>query len=185
MKLKKINIKNYNLIKTFLLNYQKINKELLINTISLSSLIEYAEFSLKQSLILISNYHLNNKKILFLGFNWKNKELSNLKYSKHVFLPKSLWSKGILGRKNKELKSNRFFSQLFLSKKPDLIVFFGFINENDLLILTEIKNLNIPVIVIGNIKILENDRYFNKILGSFNTIQIKNFYKFLVYSIIK
>lgn len=59
MKIKKINLKKYLLIKLYLIKYQIYTKKYK-NLTNVN--IEQLEFNLKQSLNIIYNYHVNKKK---------------------------------------------------------------------------------------------------------------------------
>ena len=64
MKIKTFKIKKLNLTKLYLLKY-KIYKNFSITDLPIFNFLNYIEFTLKQSLILISNYHLKKKNFIF------------------------------------------------------------------------------------------------------------------------
>ena len=177
MKIKTFKIKKLNLTKLYLLKY-KIYKNFSTTDFPILNFLKYIEFTLKQSLILISNYHLKKKKILFLGFTYPyRKHKQNVfKNSNHTFLPKSLWLNGMV-------KNNLLLNNISYKKKPDLIVFFDR-KDTDYFILKELDNLNIPIIIFGESVCSKNNRYYN-ILGNLEKIELKKLFQFLVYSVIK
>ena len=61
MKIKTFKIKKLNLTKLYLLKY-KIYKNFSTTDFPILNFLKYIEFTLKQSLILISNYHFKKKK---------------------------------------------------------------------------------------------------------------------------
>lgn len=174
MKIKKFRIKKFNLTKLYLLKY-KIYKN--VSDLSVLNFFKYIQFTLKQSLILISKYHLRNKRILFLGFSYSRKKQSILKNLNHIFLPKSLWLNG------STIKTNLILQNTFYQKKPDLIVFLER-QHTDSVILKELNNLSIPIIIFGDSIFSKNNQFYS-ILGNIEKIELKKFFHFLIYSIIK
>lgn len=121
----------------------------------------YIKVFLKKALKLIYNYHVNNKKILFVGFNDINK-WTKFKYlflkSKH-FTMSNFWVYGFLinkiGMDNflkknfKKLKNKQTYLELFSIKKtPDLIVFLT--NNNFKIPYKEIDSYKIPSVIFSN-----------------------------------
>lgn len=113
---------------------------------------------IKPALQIIHKCHVNNKKILFVGmpkyYSYK------IKTSKHVFVPDSVWVKGILtnnkqianyfNKKSQNKKNNiKKLKFLFnLTQKPDLIVI---LNKNKTPKMLEEGYLaRIPVITLNN-----------------------------------
>lgn len=153
MKLKKITNLKYKLIK-----FELIKSKILQNNI-LNPRFEDLEIYLKKILLIIFQYHLNNKKILFVGIskaiqnNYKNK----LKKTKHLFLPNSYWIKGLLTNKITVFKyikkrvnlftSDKIKNYFLFKNKPDLIVLFDVKIQADLL--KEAAKLKIPVITLN------------------------------------
>lgn len=165
MKLKTLKTKRYTLLRLHLLRFQTykcLNKKSFFNS------IKHLELRLKQILQLIYLYHYNNKKILFIGFPYsKSKFISG--YSKHIFIPKKMYSGRVLAYKN----------------DINLIVIFN-LTKKDTLILKELSDIKKPTVFLGNsneIKIL------NKFTYSINSFIInknfKQFCHFLMCTILK
>jgi len=98
---------------------------------------------LKKSLHIIYKYHINNKKIVFIGtpINIDPKFKKSLQNTKHVLIPKALWMNGII--------TNQFSCFKYLSKNQKLInnkiseILFKIKNKSDLVvILNTSENLN-------------------------------------------
>ena len=173
MKSKK-KVKLFNLTKLYLLKY-KIYKDLPVTHSLVLNFLKLTEFSIKQSLNLIYNYHLKNKKILFIGLSYSKKALWFLSNSNHIFLPKHMCFNGV-ARNNLQLNNT------FYNRKPDLIVFFEN-TKKDSDIIKQFGNLNIPIIIFGD-SVISNQNY--SILGNLSgKIELKHFFEFLVYSILK
>jgi len=128
------------------------------------------------------------KKILFIGlpYSRNQKILRVFLNSNHIFMPRSVWQPGFisnkdLGSKNSKKKGD-FQKKLELKENPSLVVIF---NEDQLSnIVSEILKLSIPIIYFGNsIKGFEGISYFIK--GNFVKKKMKNFFQFLMYSILK
>ena len=118
MKIKTFKIKKLNLTKLYLLKY-KIYKNFSITDLPIFNFLNYIEFTLKQSLILISNYHLKKKKILFLGFTYPYRKHKHnvFKNSNHTFLPKSLWLNGMVKNNISSKKTDRSNNHKLISKE--------------------------------------------------------------------
>lgn len=175
MKIENFNIKSFNLTKLYLLKY-KIYKNFSIKDSLILNFLKYTEFTLKQSLNLIYSYHFKKKKILFIGSSYSKKINFFLRNYGHILLPKSLWSNG-------SIKNNLPSDVLFYKKKPNLIVFFDN-TETDFLILKELDKLKIPVIVFGDFAFSTKNKYYS-VLGNSEKTEIKKFFQFLIYSVIK
>lgn len=129
MKINKIRSYNYKLLKLQLIKTKVYKKKH-------NSFIKIEDISnrLKKALHIIYKYHINNKRILFIGtpinIDMKFKKL--LKSTKHVLIPESLWMNGIITNqvscfkylsKNQKLINNKISEILVkLKTKSDLIV---------------------------------------------------------------
>lgn len=133
MKLKKLEFKQ--ILKLHLLKHKTYEQSLaknnnmnLVTDLSLNETI----FNLKKALQVIFQYHIKNKRILFIGVPTKL-ELKINKATNHVAIPQDLNIQGLISnRSNKNLMSTKQsnkqktvkFKSLLpkLSKKPDLVV---------------------------------------------------------------
>jgi ribosomal protein S2 len=156
------------LIKTKI--YKK--KDHLINT-----RIEDIEYRLKKALHVIYKYHINNKRILFIGVPvHTDKETKSLINStKHTFIPESTWINGIITNKvscfkylseNTKAIANKSSKLLFkLKNKSDLIVVFDEVTDKDAL--NEGYLARIPVISLNcDLNLLKNKSTY-KVPGNF------------------
>lgn len=185
MKIKNVKIKKYKLLRLYLTKYESYNKDSLILS---NNILDKLELSFKKVLLIIYQYHILNKKILFIGFPYSNnkKIVEILLKSNHIFASTFVRLKGLLGNNKctggsskRTLKKNNY---LPITHLPHLIVIFNDKNSNNLL--SEALKLNIPIIAFGNMyKDLSNLIYL--VEGRFITKKIKNFYQFLIYSILK
>jgi hypothetical protein len=187
MKLKNIRIKKYKLLRLYLYKYEayKINKPVLF---SYENILDRLELSLKKVLLLIYNYHIFNKTILFIGLPYYTDKnmVQVLDKSNHIFLPKSVWDNGLLVNKgflSKKYRNLVYFKRLLdLKDNPHLIVVFT--EEKLLNLISEAKKLSIPIIYFGNLSI-DLDDILYKVEGNFSSNKMKNFCQFLFYSILK
>jgi hypothetical protein len=187
MKLKHIRVKKYKLMRLYLAKYEVYKKKGLTSVIS-DTILDRLEIGFKKVLFIIYQYHVYNKRILFIGMpqSTDKKFLDVLFKSKHTFVPRFVWKRGLLGNKDSLSKKSLNFSYFkdFLSMKenPHLIVLF---NEEKLSnIVPECQKLYIPVIYFGNLKEgLDGLTYL--VEGNFVNRKIKNFFQFLIYSILK
>ena len=175
MKIQNFKIKLFNLTKLYLLKYKIYNNFPITDSLILNFLT-YTEFTLKQSLNLIYNYHLKKKKILFIGESYSKKNYNFLKTSGHISIPKSVLVNG-------SFKNNLPSNIISYKKKPNLVVFFD-CKYTDLSILKQLDNLNIPVVIFGNSTISNCNKYYN-IFSNSKQIELNNFFQFLVFSVIK
>lgn len=175
MKLKRINLYKNKLLKLKLIQ-TKIYKKNYNNFIK----IEDISSRLKKALHIIYNYHINNKRIVFIGtplniiFKFKNL----LKTTKHILIPESIWIAGLLTNqetyfkhlaKNPKSNENKTSKILFqLKKNIDLIVVLDYnkeaINEA-YLTRTPIISLNSDLNIFNNVstyKIPGNFKFTNK-----------------------
>jgi len=187
VKLKNIRIKKYKLLRFYLAKYEVYKKDSSSFRIS-DQVLDRLEVSFKKVLFIIYQYHYWNKKILFVGlpYSTDQKFINLLSDSNHTFIPKSVWFKGILGNSgsmSKNFKNILYYKNfLEMERKPDLIVLFN--EENLESLVSEVSKLNIPVIYFGRaVKGVEKVTYF--VEGRFFTKKMKDFYQFLIYSIIK
>ena len=127
----------------------------------------------------IYDYNYKNKLIWFIGIEMP------VKYkTKHVFLPKSVYIKGLI--------SNTKYISLIINKikktytlnltKPDLVVIFS-LNETSILLLKELSKCNIPVIVLGS-QVLKL-KYTPFIYINQNVKKLHSFFSFIIHSILK
>jgi len=184
MKLKNIRVKKYKLIRFCLAKYEAYIK----NELSLDSMLDRLEVGLKKMLFLIYQYHIYNKKILFVGLPYSSdkKFLEILIKSNHIFVPRSVWKRGLIGNKSsistKSSDLSYFNKFLEIKGNPHLIVLFNEEKISD--IVPECIKLSIPVIYFGKVvKGLEGVFYI--VEGRFANRKIKNFFQFLIYSILK
>jgi ribosomal protein S2 len=149
-----------------------IKKDNLTNT-----RIEDIEYRLKKALHIIYKYHINNKRILFIGVplhaNEETKDLIN--NTKHTFIPESTWVNGIITNKvscfkylseNPKATNNKTSKLLFkLRNKSDLIVVFD--KVTDITAVNESYIARIPVISLNcDLNLLKNKSTY-KIPGNF------------------
>ena len=179
MKLKrKLLKKKLNQTTFYLLKY-KVYQDFLTktqNNISLLNLLKTIEFSLKQVFNIIIDYSINNKKILFLGLPYidKNRYVKKFKHLNHIFLPNRLWSTGST--------TKRFC--LNKKKLPHLVIFFNLLKK-DSSILKEFEDLSIPVIIFNNSITVHSSTGHYKILGNLNNKHLEKFFQILIYSVFK
>jgi ribosomal protein S2 len=140
--------------------------------------IEDIEYRLKKALHVIYKYHINNKRILFIGVPvHTDKETKNLINStKHTFIPESAWVNGIITNKiscskylseNPKATANKSSKLLLtLRSKSDLVVVFDKVTDKDAL--NESYLARIPIISLNcDLNLLENKSTY-KIPGNFN-----------------
>jgi ribosomal protein S2 len=168
MKIKILKNYKYNILKLNLIK-SKLYKSFLKKNENGDSIVfglEQIEFYLKKILQVIYEYHINNKKILFIGMPiFLQKNLKKVfKKTNHILIPNGIWVNGLLSNKIsinsnlnlKRLKSikkqryniNNINLLLTITKQPDLIIIFDrSVNSN---VITEISKLRIPVIFLNN-----------------------------------
>jgi ribosomal protein S2 len=102
MKIKKIEHNNYKLLKLKLIKSKILKKDHLIKNLTIESI----ESRFKKALKIIYSYHINDKKILFVGNSINiNKEIVKLlRNTRHIFIPKSAWIAGIITNINPSFK---------------------------------------------------------------------------------
>lgn len=155
--------------------------------------IEDINSRLKKSLNIIYNYHINNKRILFVGTPLQviPKFKILLKQTKHTFISESGWVSGISTNRETPLKYASKNSKpigiklseiLFkMTKQIDLIVALDFFSNKKTIV--EAYLARIPIIVLNyNLKII-NNKISYKIPGSFNFTK-KKVRDLLLYSVL-
>lgn len=189
MKIKKIENNKYKLLKLKILQSKIIKKNHIINNITLETI----ESRLKKALQLIYLYHVNNKKILFVGnpLNINKEIIKILKNTNHVFIPKSAWIAGFLTNNKASFKlllkknSNlNLISQRLvqLKNKSDLIVIMD--QKLDQIALEESYSSKIPVISLNNNLNIFDFKSNYKVPGNFifskNKLKNNFFYSILI-----
>lgn len=201
MKVKKITHYSYKLLKLQLIKAKVYKKNNQLDKFNNNS-IEQVEIFLKKALHVIYHYHLNNKKIFFVGVpsTIEKKFLNTLKKTNHLFLPESIWVNGILSNKAsiyqylrlKQLKTiknlshkNKDLKLLFLiKKKPDLVVILN--QKMEKAAINESYKLRIPTITL-NLDSVYQDKSLYKVPGNFKFLNKKtnNVFFLLLNSIFK
>ena len=130
---KKYKLLKFNLITIKIIKKIHIKKNLLINDV---------EARLKKALKLIYIYHINNKKIIFIGnpLNINKKLIKLLRTTKHMFVPKSTWISGLITNK-KSIK------KVLKLKKIDLVVIID--KKNEIIALEESYSFKLPIITLN------------------------------------
>lgn len=184
MKIKKINRKKESLIVYNLLNLKYyLNFHDFSRCESNLSSINSFEIKLKKMLKLIFNFHVLNKKIIFIGFPLHEYYKFNLLFKRfnYIFLNKNVWINGMLSNSNRLApyinsrrllnlykKENVVFLRKFnkmtiLDKKPDLLVIFD-ASENKTA-LKEASIMKIPSLCLMG-GVLKKNIILNNILTS-------------------
>jgi ribosomal protein S2 len=193
MKIEKKNFKKNKLLKLNIIKTQ-LYKKISNHFLNLNDII----FRFKQALQIIYKYHINNKKILFIGFPTKieNKFQSILKNTNHILIPNFFWVNGFITNpkkclnylfNNQKLINTEISKILFLlNTKVDLVVV---LNSNAAQnILNESYVSKIPVIYLNNYLNVFDSRATYKIPGNFK-FSIKNprnnFFYSIIYSLLK
>lgn len=190
MKIRKLEQKNYKLLKFKLIESKIYKKNHFIENITLEDI----EFRLKKILHLIYLYHISNKKILFIGnpLNINKNIKTVLSKTKHIFMPKFTWINGIITNQNIHLKSlfkqkknvlNKITEKIIqLKKKSDLIVIID--QEIDLKAIEESYKARTPVIALNSDLNLFNYKTNYKVPGNFiiskNKLKNNFFYSILL-----
>jgi ribosomal protein S2 len=132
---------------------------------------------IKKAIFLIYKYHINNKRILFVGtpLNVSEKLKKLLNNTKHIFIPESVWVNGILTNKESCFKNltkdqnpndNKILDILFpLRKKNDLIVILDSSSNQN--VLKEAYATEIPTISLNNSLDIFDEKSDYKIPGNF------------------
>jgi ribosomal protein S2 len=155
--------------------------------------IEDISSRLKKFFSIVYNYHINNKKILFVGtpINITPKLKKILKKTNHLFIPESVWLSGILTNheacikylskhpKTIDNKVSEIFFQM--QKKSDLIVVFNFFSNQKPIV--EAYLAKIPIICFNYSLNITDPILSYKIPGNFK-FRKKKVRNILVYSIL-
>jgi ribosomal protein S2 len=193
MKIKKVQLKKYNLIQLYLLKFQtyKNTHNIKTNFINLK-IIEQMMLYIKHAFHIIYQYHFSGKTILFIGLpNVKQKNVLKIfKLSKHFYIPDNLWINGLLSNKisifrhlkHRYNKRDTIMNLISIKKNPNLIVVFNSYAATNAIL--ESHNINIPIINLGTDSIVNGFATY-KIPGIFFRNKIKFFFQFLIYSILK
>jgi ribosomal protein S2 len=192
MKVKKIKKFQYTLLKLNLIKSQVYKKEKQTNHYEdvLNTKTELIELQLKRSLQIIYKYHMNQKKILFIGIpqNFQKKFSKILKNSKHIAIPQSIWINGILSnrfatlrslylKRQKNIKKKNWLQNkiiyflISVIKQPDLIVIFNPSVEK--IALRETYKLRLPIIALDSNLYFNNTKFFYTVPGNFQQIYKK------------
>jgi ribosomal protein S2 len=191
MKIKKNKKFQYTLLKLNLIKSQIYKKKIQKNNYDdvLNIKTELVELHLKRSLQVIYKYHMNHKKILFIGIpqNFQKKFSKILKNTKHVAIPQSIWINGILSnrcaifrylylKRRKNIKKKNWLQNkiiyflISVIKQPDLIVIFNPNLEKNAL--NEIYKLKLPIVALDN-NLYSNTKFFYNVPGNFQNIYKK------------
>ena len=186
MKLKKILKLRSKLIKIGLIKLHLVPKH--TDKFNLNNKLDQLEVYFKKILTIIFQYHVNRKKILFLGVNKKiqKKFKKKIKRTKHIFFPEHYWIRGLLtnypnffksfkSKKNSSvynaIKNRQLNKYLLFRKKPHLIVIFN--QTPQPLIINEAIKLKIPIITL-NFEMIINNMTFYHLPGNTNFLSGKN-----------
>lgn len=140
--------------------------------------IEDIEYRLKKALHIIYKYHINNKRVLFVGTSsYTHQKLKQLvRNTKHVMIPESIWTNGIIANpstcfrylsENQSTTNKKISKILFhLKKRSDLIVILNQISN--LTALEESYNARIPIISLNSDLNILDVKPSYKIPGNFS-----------------
>lgn len=210
MKLKKINLKHYKLLKLYLLNlgisltgdnnnYKNRKRGV---SVFIDNKLDVIEWHLKVVSKIIQNYHFNKRKILFVSMHASTPPILEkiLKKAKHHSIAATNWTPGIFKtcltvlRQTPKKRTISHNHGLFVKRKQlaetlknkrDLIVIMGSYIDPE--ILKEITQLNVPVIALNNDLKLDKTATY-KLLNNFTSLNIKqknSFYFHFLYAILK
>ena len=142
---------------------------------------EEIELSLKNAMKTIYSFHYSSKKIWFIGFS-----AANTATNSHLFLPKTVWTKGLIGnRKFVNVGAEKKKHILFGSKKPELLVIYN-LDKKTLSILKEFYKLDTPIIILGSeFNTVPKFSYINFVPISDYLGNLNSFCSFLISSILK
>jgi len=121
MKLKKIRIKKYKLMRMYLTKYEAYIKDNSFMFVS-DNVLDRLEISFKKALFIIYQYHIYDKRILFIGlpYSRERKILRVFLNSNHIFIPRSVWQQGLIGNKDSVSqisKKKYIFSKIVRGKR--------------------------------------------------------------------
>ena len=194
MKLKKINIDKYKLLKLQLIKSKVYRKKHYLQALQLQDI----EYRFKKALYVIYSYHMNNKRILFVGNPLNiNKSLNEvLKNTKHIFIPKEIWISGVITNQNASFKSlinksensSHKISKVLieLKKNIDLIVILDYELNSE--ILKESYIAKIPTITLNALIDIFNLKSNYKVPGNFThtkTTITNNFFYSIILATLK
>lgn len=197
MKVNTIKIKKYKLFKINLLKTQLHKYKTSLE--DQNNLLEYTlddlEVYFKQIFKIIFDYHINRRKIFFVGFpSIKNDRIKKLlKQTKHIFIPNLSWVNGFMHNKNvllrnfikKRIPSKKLNLFLSIKKAPDLVVVFN--PTKELGLIQEFSRLKVPIIIIGEKSGFYNSQilYNIPVDPKFSFKSPHNIFNSLLYSIFK
>jgi ribosomal protein S2 len=168
----------YKLLKLKIIKSKLFKKNLYLKNMTLEDIV----VRIKKALHIIYLYHINNKRILFVGNSFAiSKEMSKLlKNTKHTFIPKSTWIAGVITNQYSSFKS--MFKQetklskvsqklLQLKQKSDLVVI---IDQNfERTAIEESYTAKLPVVVLNSNLNPFDFKSNYKIQGNFNSSKNK------------
>ena len=145
----------HKLLKLKLIKSKILKKRHFLNDITLENI----ELKIKKALYLIYLYHLNNKRILFVGNPLNiNKELTKFfSTTKHIFIPKSSWITGVITNQyssfkfpfKQESQITKISKRLLqIKKRGDLIVIID--QQTEMQALNESYIAKLPVILLNS-----------------------------------
>jgi hypothetical protein len=148
-------LKNFKLLNLKLANAGLIIKQVIKDNLSVLLTVTS---QIKKAFRVIYQYHINKKRIIFIGNPlYINKQLAlMLKKTKHVFIPQSAWVAGHIAErftrptKMAHKKSKiKLFSLRALKKKSNLVVIAN--QYEDSIALNEHHSAKIPIITLNNV----------------------------------
>lgn len=154
---KKIKKSSIKMLKLILLKKKLFNQDCFYEKYNINREFQY---SLKKALAIVRRYCSIKKKILFIGVPVETlKKNPKLKNSRHVFLPTSLWVRGLLtnrhhvaykiNSKKIDVKTIKFIRPVFKKiNKVNLVIVLDTQNCTD--ILKETTKRNIPLITLSS-----------------------------------
>jgi ribosomal protein S2 len=180
--LKKIKLFNLTLANSKLI----FDETLKNNTLSILELA----FTIKNALRIIKQFHVNKKKIIFVGNPLHiNKRLSTIfKKTKHTFVPRSAWVAGHMTNKfahanlsKKKYNSTKLFSIHRFKKKSSLVVIVD--QQRNLTALNEFHSTSIPIISLNSKTKMFDETSVLKVPAKLTSIR-SNISTFLFYSLL-
>ena len=200
MKMKNLSFNKYKLFK-FTLYKSQVNDEKRNKFTQQNFFFENLELHFKKAFQIIFKYHINSRKIFFVGLpqfnglNFNNSKVLN--HTNHLFIPNSSWINGFILNKKfilrnlkyKFLKTKLFNDKkklnffLSLKGKPDLVVVFN--PNEEFNFLKEFARFGIPIITFGNT--ISNFKNFYTVPGiyKFSFKKNQNVFTLLLYAIFK
>lgn len=198
MKIKKNKTFQYTLLKLNLIKSQVYKKKIQPNHYDdvLNTNTQLIELHFKRALQVISKYHMNHKKILFIGVPqiFQKKFSKILKNTKHIAIPQSIWINGILTnrpyilrsfdlKRQKYIKKNWLQNKIIyflisMMKRPNLIVVFDSNFKKNKL--KETYKLKLPIITLDSNLYFFDSNFFFKVPGNFQQIYKKTHHTILL-----